>query len=86
MTVPEIIPGRRSEGAMANVEDIGVVIDNALLRAPKVAKVLDISTSMAYRMMQAGHLPTVRLGRSLRVPNKALARWIDERTKPGAAA
>jgi excisionase family DNA binding protein len=73
-------------GYIEEQHDIGTAIDNALLRAPKVAKVLDISTSMAYRMMQAGQLPTVRLGRSLRVPNKALARWIDERTKPGVAA
>lgn len=68
------------------VQDIGAAVDMALLRAPKVAKVLDISTSMAYRMMQAGQLPTVRMGRSLRVPNRALARWIEERTKPGLAA
>ena len=69
-----------------NIVDITTAVEMALLRAPKVARVLDISTSKAYRMMQLGELPTVRLGRALRVPSKALVRWIDERTKPGVAA
>ena len=66
---------------MQNVIDIGAQIDSQLLKAQRVAHVLDISRSKAYTLMQSGELPTIRIGHSLRVPAKALARWIEENTK-----
>jgi excisionase family DNA binding protein len=57
---------------------------NKLLRAPEVREVLGICQSQAYRLMQNGTLPTVRIGRSLRVPADALQKWIENNTKPGA--
>jgi excisionase family DNA binding protein len=66
--------------------DVTEQIDSFLLRAPKVAKVLDISTAKAYQLMSAGELPTIRIGRALRVPRPALLAWVAEHTKPGAAA
>lgn len=62
-------------------EDIGALIDNQLLKAVRVAAVLDISRSKAYAMMTAGQLPTVPVGKSLRVPAKALAKWIENKTR-----
>ena len=41
----------------------------------------------AWQMARAGELPTLRLGRSVRVPADALARWIaDSTNEPRAAA
>lgn len=51
-----------------------------VLRVPEVAERLGISRSKAWQMARAGELPTLRLGRSVRVPTEALARWIDEQT------
>ena len=38
-----------------------------LLTGEEVAEILNVSTSFAYRMMRRGDIPTVRLGRAVRV-------------------
>lgn len=63
------------------LEDVGAKIDSQLLKAQRVAEHLDISKSKAYQLMQAGTIPTIRIGGSLRVPAKALTRWIEANTK-----
>jgi len=49
-----------------------------LLTASEVAHKLHISRSFAYLLMQSGHIPTVRLGRSIRVRPQDLVDYIDE--------
>jgi excisionase family DNA binding protein len=39
----------------------------SLLKAEQVAQILNISLSLAYRLMQNGEIPTVSIGRSKRV-------------------
>ncbi|MGA2148498.1 MAG: helix-turn-helix domain-containing protein [Bryobacteraceae bacterium] len=53
-----------------------------LLRGHEVAEVLNISRALAYRWMAAGILPVVRVpgGRSIRVPQQALLKWIETNT------
>lgn len=53
---------------------------NRLLRAPEVARILGVSNSHAYKLAQNGVIPTVRIGRSLRVPERAIHRWIEQNT------
>ena len=57
-----------------------------LLRGPEVAELLGISRALAYRWMQTGVLPTVRVSRSVRVPHDGLLRWIERNTNNPAAA
>lgn len=46
-----------------------------------VAERLAVTSRQATRMMNAGHLPTIRIGKSeVRVPSDALERWIREHT------
>ena len=52
-------------------------MDQLLLRAEEVSKALNIGRSKAYEMMAGGELPIVRIGRSVRVPAKALEEWIE---------
>ncbi len=52
-----------------------------LLRAGEVARLLCLGRSKVFAMLAAGELPTVRFGRSVRVPRVALERWIEERTQ-----
>ncbi len=54
-------------------------MDTLLLRAEEVQKVLGLGRSKVYEMMAAGELPTVRIGRSVRVPAAALAEWVKSR-------
>lgn len=56
-----------------------------MLRVEEAAEVLRISRTRAYEEVSRFQhsdggfgLPSIRIGRSLRVPKKALIRWIDE--------
>jgi excisionase family DNA binding protein len=54
-----------------------------LLRGIEVAKELGISRALAYRWMQNGTLPVVRVpgSKTVRVPGAALLAWIESRTE-----
>jgi excisionase family DNA binding protein len=54
-----------------------------LLRGREVAALIGCSRAMAYRLMQRGVLPTVRVpgGKTVRVPREALIAWITANTK-----
>lgn len=53
-----------------------------LLRSDEVARRLNVSLATAYRWIKAGVLPVVRVSgaRSIRVPQRALERWIEGNT------
>ncbi len=57
-----------------------------VLRAEEVAEELGIGRWKVYEMMATGELPTIRIGRLVRVPRAALERWIEEHTSIGQAA
>ena len=52
-----------------------------LLRVEEAARVLGVGRSKAFEMLRAGELPVVRMGRSVRIPRRALAAWIEARTE-----
>lgn len=56
-----------------------------LLRMAEVVKMTGYSRAKAYGMAAAGEIPTVRSGRSVRVPLVALQRWIERNTTGGEA-
>ena len=56
-----------------------------LLRAADLQEQLGLSRAKVYRLMRDRVLPTVRIGGSVRVPRKALAKWIEDHTSPGTA-
>ena len=53
---------------------------NTLLNAKQVAEILNISKSKAYRFMQLGEIPTVRIGKSRRVRPEDLIKYIENNT------
>jgi excisionase family DNA binding protein len=68
-----------SEESAANVIQAGTAstaTERLLLRATEVARLLNISRSQVYSMMQRGNLPTVRIGRAVRVSREALLDWV----------
>lgn len=54
--------------------------DRELLRIEEVQAVLGVGRSKVYDMIRRGELPTLRIGRLVRVPRWALEAWISERT------
>jgi excisionase family DNA binding protein len=55
-------------------------VDPVLLRPAKAAQLADISRSVAYELIQRGEWPSIKVGRSLRVPVRDLLDWIEENT------
>jgi excisionase family DNA binding protein len=54
--------------------------DVRLLRIGEVADLLRISRTKVYELVSSGTIPSLHVGRSRRVPLRALAEWIDEQT------
>lgn len=52
-----------------------------LLRVPEVAATLGIARSLAYEMARDGRLPTVHIGKAVRIPRRRLEAWIEERAR-----
>lgn len=52
------------------------------LKVPEVAEVLRIARSRAYELVAEGEIPSVRIGRSLRVNREELDRWLQEQRYP----
>lgn len=60
--------------------------DRALLRVEEAAEMLGISRARAYELAASGVIPSVRIGRSRRVPVRQLEEWIEERWQEAEAA
>jgi excisionase family DNA binding protein len=56
----------------------GTVDERLLLTVEEAARWLGIGRTLAWRLVQAGQLPSVRLGRCVRVPRRALEVWVQE--------
>ncbi len=55
-------------------------MDRLLLRVGEAAEMLGMGRSTVYELIAAGALPSVRMGKSLRVPIEQLKGWIAEAT------
>lgn len=51
------------------------------LKVADVAALLAISKAKAYALIKRGDIPSVTVGKSVRVPRRALEAWIDENTR-----
>lgn len=56
---------------------------NKLLKGSEVAALLNISPSKVYTLMRKEEIPTVRIGRSVRVRQEDLDKYITESVHPG---
>jgi excisionase family DNA binding protein len=65
-------------------EEVQVDEQHEYLKVPEVAKVLRIARSRAYELVGSGEIPSVRIGRSVRVSRKELERWLEEQRHPEA--
>jgi excisionase family DNA binding protein len=55
-----------------------LIVKRETLSVPEAAKVLGISRGLAYEMARVGKLPTIRFGKRLVVPRRALERLLEE--------
>jgi excisionase family DNA binding protein len=61
----------KEEAAEASIAEAGLS-DVRFLTVAEVASVMRVSKMTVYRMVHGGDLPAVRVGRSFRVPEKAV--------------
>ncbi len=54
-------------------------MEEQLLKIDEVASLLQVSRSFAYRLMQRGDIPTVRVGKAIRVLPRDLEQYIQKR-------
>jgi len=60
--------------------------ERLLLTVSEAAETLGVSRSHLYNLIQQGHLPTIRLGCSVRIPKAWLERYIEESVQEWQAA
>jgi excisionase family DNA binding protein len=54
-------------------------MEEKLLKPAEVADILQVSRAMAYKLLQQGEIPTVRIGTLVRVRRADLERYIHEK-------
>ena len=57
-------------------------MDKLLLKPAEVGELTGVGKSKTYALIAAGVIPSVRIGKCLRVPADRLRKWIDELQKP----
>ena len=58
-------------------------MDKLLYRPAEAAELLGVGRSKIYALLAAGEIPSVRVGKSIRVPAGELRKWVQERgSKP----
>jgi len=55
------------------------IMEERLLKPAEVADILQVSRAMAYKLLNQGEIPSVRIGKSVRVRRADLERYINER-------
>ena len=53
-------------------------MDKLLMRPMEAAEALGIGRSLVYEMLARKELPSIRIGRCIRIPANALEKWIED--------
>lgn len=75
-----------SDGQEQSQPKLETPIEPLLVRVEEAARLLSLSRSTLYEMMDAGELPSVRRGTARRIPVAALREWIARQTAPTPAS
>ena len=62
------------------MSDQNISVSIQLLTGEEVARILKISRAYAYRLMKQGDIPTIKMGRTIRVSYDNLLKFIQENT------
>lgn len=61
-------------------------MEKLALRIEEACKLVGIGRTKGYELCATGQWPTIRIGRSVRIPLEGLKRWIDDQTDLDGAA
>jgi prophage regulatory protein len=54
-------------------------MEKLLMKPMEVAQILGIGRSLVYEMLATKELPSIRIGRCIRIPANALEKWIQDK-------
>ena len=60
------------------------MVEPLLVRVEEAARILSLSRSTVYEMLDTGELPSVRRGAARRIPVAALREWVAQQIHPRA--
>ncbi len=60
-------------------------MDKLLLKVSEAGEMLGVGRSRMYEMLATKELPSVRIGKSIRIPKRALELWVENRSPMGGA-
>lgn len=58
-------------------------MEKLLLRIDEITEILGISRSQAYKMVAAGEIPSLKIGKAIRIPADRLKAWVEAETLGG---
>jgi excisionase family DNA binding protein len=73
--------GRRRQGQEGVSVMTATTGERLLITVEEAARRLGIGRSLAWRLVRSGELPSVRLGRLVRIPEQSLADWLKQRAR-----
>ena len=63
---------------------VELAVEPLLVRVEEAARLLSLSRSTIYEMMDSGELPSIRRGAARRIPLAALREWVEAHAKDNA--
>lgn len=56
---------------------VAAIQEPVLLKINDAAALASVGRSTIYELINAGELPTVRIGRAVRIPTRAIREWVE---------
>jgi excisionase family DNA binding protein len=66
---------------LSSIKGKGEAMERLLLKPTEAAEVIGLGRSKTYALISSGVIPSVRIGKSVRVPVAALRTWIEQQTR-----
>jgi excisionase family DNA binding protein len=66
---------------LSQFEIKGDVMERILLKPTEAAEVIGLGRSKTYELISKGLIPSVRIGKSVRVPVAALRNWVEQQLR-----
>ncbi|NQT74669.1 MAG: helix-turn-helix domain-containing protein [Chloroflexi bacterium] len=60
-------------------------MDKLLLKVSEAGEYIQCGRSRMYEMIATGEIPSIRIGKSIRIPVKALNEFVENRSQAGVA-
>ncbi len=55
--------------------------ERLLLRVSEACKMLSVSRATMYELVKDGTVPSIQLGKEIRIPVEALRKWVEDQSK-----